>query len=448
MSIRDTIDAAPFSRYQVRVVVLCLILCMVDGYDLLVSAFAASGIAKEWGLSGSQVGLVLSSGLVGTGLGSAILAPLADRFGRRPLTVGCLAISTVGMALATFSTGLETLVAYRLITGLGVGGLVASLPVLIAEYSPRRRQGTAIALYTTGLPLGGVLGGMVAGLLISEYGWRSSFAVGAVISGLMLVVIAVALPESIDYLVTRRPPNALARINALLLRMGHTPLEELPAPGTEVARGVRSEVIRGRNGVKTTLLWASFFVLMASFYFAASWTPKLLEQSGASAEQGLSGGMLLNVGGVVATLGFGLLALTVSKRTLTAGSMVAMAVTFVGMSFALGNLTATLIVAVAVGIAMNAAAAGIYTIAPELYPAEVRTTAVGWAAAFGRLGAICSPVLAGVLIDRAWTPGSLFVLFAVPTVAAAAAVLAMTRLGKTTGTSPAGARRELASPLN
>ncbi|GAA2851157.1 MFS transporter [Pseudonocardia halophobica] len=427
MSVREAVDGSSIGRFQIRVILLCLVLNMVDGFDILVMAFAASGVAREWALSGSQVGLLLSSGLAGMALGSAFVAPLADRIGRRPLTVACLAVSTAGMVLAATSTAYAGLGLARLVTGLGIGGMVASLPVLLAEYSPRRRRGATIALYAAGLPLGGVLGGSLAALLAAEFGWRGPFAAGAAITALMLIVIVLAMPESIDFLLTRRPAGALGKVNRLLARMALPPLQELPPPGPGSTRGVRAEVLRGRNGVRSVLLWIAFFVMMAAFYFAASWTPRLLEQSGLSAQQGLGGGVLLNLGGVAATLLFSLLALFISSRLLTVCSFLATGLAFLAMGLALGNLAASLVVAVVVGMVINAGAAGLFALAPDLYPASVRTTAVGWAAAFGRLGAISSPILVGLLVDRGWTPAALFGLLAIPTVLAAGAVLLMTR---------------------
>ncbi|GAA3542993.1 hypothetical protein GCM10022222_28360 [Amycolatopsis ultiminotia] len=137
---------------------------MVDGFDILVLSFAASGVAGQWTLTGSETGLPLSSGPAGMAVGSASVAPLADRIGRRPLTVACLELSTVGM--------------------------VTRLPVLLAEYSPRRKRGTVIARYSMGLPLGGVLGGAIAALPAAEFGWRGRFVAGAVITALMLLWLA------------------------------------------------------------------------------------------------------------------------------------------------------------------------------------------------------------------------------------------------------------------
>jgi benzoate transport len=428
MSIRDVIDRAPLGRFQILIIAVCAVLNMVDGFDILVMSFAASGAAAEWGLNGAQIGLLLSAGLAGMALGSALLAPLADRIGRRPLSIGCLVLSTAGMTLAAIATSYAGLGLARLLTGFGIGGLVSSLPVLLAEFSPKRRRGTVIALYAAGLPLGGVLGGFLAATLAAEFGWRGPFAAGALITLVMLVVVVVLMPESIDYLLVCRPARALERVNGLLARLGHEPLAALPIPEPGVERqGVRAEILRGRNGLKSVLLWFTYFVMMAGFYFASSWTPRLLEQSGFSAQQGLSGGVLLNLGGVVATLGFSLLALVTSSRLLTACSFVGTGLAFVAMSIVLGDLGWTLVVAAVIGVVLNASAAGLYAIAPDLYPTSVRSTAVGWAAAFGRIGAIVSPILVGVLLDGAWTPAALFVLFAVPTVLAAAAVLLVTR---------------------
>lgn len=414
MSIRESIDSRPMSRYQVMVVGLCLAIVLSEGYDLLLMAFAAPEIANEWGLSGSQTGILLSSALIGMALGSAFLAPLADRIGRRPLTLACLLLVVISMGFAAISTNYLQLGIVRLLTGLGIGGLVASLPVITAEFSPQSRRSTMIALYTMGLPLGGVLGGIAATLLTSSYGWRASFVAGAVLTLILLIVVYLRMPESIDYLLVRRPAGALEKINRILPKMNLGTISELPAVVGQEATGVRTAIFTGANGVRSVLLGGAFFFMMAAFYFAASWTPKLLQQSGFSAQQGISGGVLLNIGGAAAILVFSVLAITVRSRTLTIGALVGAAMSFLAMSTIIGNLTLALIVTVSLGAFVNTSATGLYALAPDCYPASVRATAIGWASALGRIGAITSPIVAGLLIDREWTPSALFVAFAIP----------------------------------
>ncbi|MEV0051535.1 MFS transporter [Saccharopolyspora shandongensis] len=425
MAVRDSIDRSGMSRFQIGVVAICLVINLVDGFDVLVMSFAAPGVAREWALTDSRVGVLLSSGLVGMALGSAVLAPLADRIGRRPLTLVCLTVCTAGMALAGLSSGFAMLAGCRLLTGLGIGGMVASLPVVIAEYTPQRLRGTMIALYGMGLPLGGVLGGAVAKLVVTEYGWRATFFVGAVLTLVMVLVVAAAMPESLDYLISRRRQGALSKVNRLLDRMRLPTVDSLPDPELG-ARRVKVTALLTRDAARTVLLWISYFVMMAGFYFAASWTPLLLQQSGSSGEQGMNAGLLLNLGGIAGTLLFGLLALKVRLRVLTVGCFVAAGISYLAMSLFLSSAAAALIAAVAVGMFINASGNGLNAIAPGLYAAPVRATGVGWAMAFGRVGALTAPALAGLLLDNSWSPRSLFGLLVVPLVAAAVAVFVIT----------------------
>ncbi|MEU5850905.1 MFS transporter [Saccharopolyspora shandongensis] len=424
MAVRDSIDRSGMSRFQIGVVAICLVINLVDGFDVLVMSFAAPGVAREWALTDSQVGVLLSSGLVGMALGSAVLAPLADRIGRRPLTLICLTVCTAGMALAGLSSGFAMLAGCRLLTGLGIGGMVASLPVVIAEYTPRRLRGTMIALYGMGLPLGGVLGGAVAKLVVTEYGWRATFFAGAVLTLVMVLVVAAAMPESLDHLISRRRQGALSKVNRLLDRMRLPTVDSLPDPELG-ARRVKVTTLLTRDAARTVLLWISYFVMMAGFYFAVSWTPLLLQQSGSSGEQGMNAGLLLNLGGIAGTLLFGLLALKVRLRVLTVGCFVAAGISYLAMSLFLSSAAAALIAAV--GMFINASGNGLNAIAPGLYAAPVRATGVGWAMAFGRVGALTAPALAGLLLDNSWSPRSLFGLLVVPLVAVAVFVITVPR---------------------
>lgn len=120
---------------------------------------------------------------------------------------------------------------------------------------------------------------MIAALVTAGYGWRATFLLGAVLSLVTVSAMAAVLPESIDYLAARRPAGALARMNTILARMSITPLDALPAPVDRAATGVGRNVLHGRNGIRSVLLWVAFFCLFAATYFAGSWTPRLLEQS-------------------------------------------------------------------------------------------------------------------------------------------------------------------------
>ncbi|MGY0498289.1 MFS transporter [Nocardia sp. FBN12] len=114
------------------------------------------------------------------------------------------------------------------LTGLGVGGILDCTNVIASEYSSTRWRGLPIGLYTAGYGLGATLGGLAAVFLRDEYGWRAVFVCGAVLTGLALMLLALLLPESVDYLLTGGRRDVLGRVNRIAARIGQEPLPELP----------------------------------------------------------------------------------------------------------------------------------------------------------------------------------------------------------------------------
>ncbi|MHA6782263.1 MFS transporter [Pseudonocardia saturnea] len=170
MTLRTALDDGPMTRFQWSIVVVCVLLNMIDGFDVLVMAFTASSVTAEWGLTGAQTGLLLSAGLVGMALGSLLVAPWADRVGRRPIILGCLAVASAAMLASSISQNAVQLGLLRVITGVGIGGILASSNVISSEYASRRWRGFAVSLNSTGYALGATLGGVVAAVLIGGAG--------------------------------------------------------------------------------------------------------------------------------------------------------------------------------------------------------------------------------------------------------------------------------------
>ena len=199
----------PITPFQVAVIALCVGLNMLDGFDVLAMSFAASGVKADWHLPDGRLGALLSAGLVGMGAGSLILGPCADRWGRRIVVLLSVAVAAFGMlgsALARDYTGLLVL---RILTGIGIGGTIASVAVIVSEYAPDSWRGTALAIYATGYSIGATIGGMLAAYAIPRYGWRAAFVIGGSLSLLMLPLAWRKLPESLDFLSARAAPSRL-----------------------------------------------------------------------------------------------------------------------------------------------------------------------------------------------------------------------------------------------
>ncbi len=429
-SAAPTLVLERMSPFQWTAIAICVLLNMLDGFDVMVMAFTAPHVSSDWGMSGSALGVLFSAGLVGMALGSFVLAPLADRHGRRPMILACLVILTVGMSLSALAQDVWQLGALRLFTGIGIGGMLAGVGVITAEYANAKWRSTAVALQATGYPIGATLGGLLAAWMLEHWSWHSVFLIGAGASLLCIPLVLACLPESLDFLVAKRPPGALQRLNTLLARMRMPALQALPeAPAREGRRSGYAALFVGDLRRVSIFIALAFFLHMFAFYFVLSWTPKLLVSAGVSAQQGITGGVLLNLGGIVGGSLFGWLASRWSLSRLTAGSLLLAMVGMLAFSAFNTHLPVAFPLAFVIGAALFGAMAGIYAAAPAVFAADVRTTGLGWAIGIGRVGAIVSPLSVGLLVDGGWQPSWLYVVYALPLVVAAWACLSL-RIGR------------------
>jgi benzoate transport len=414
--------------FQIAVVGICTILNAIDGFDVLAISFAAPMLAEEWVLQPGELGLLFSSGLAGMTVGSLLLAPLADRIGRRWMTLGSVIGVTVGMFLSAAAQGPVQLALTRVLTGLGIGAMLPSLTTVVAEYSSTRRRELSVSVWATGYPVGATLGGLGAVFVADGFGWRGIFVLGGLLSLAMIPIVIWRLPESLAFLATQRPRGALERINLLLRRVGRKEIDEIPESPAAQPRARVRDVVRGRLGAHSVALWGAFFCVMMSFYFVLSWTPKLLVDAGLRAEQGISGGVLLNLGGIAGGLGLGLLAARVGPFRIVALTMVAGAISVALFGFFAHGLALALTLALVVGYLIFGSMVGLYSIMPSVYPTEVRNTGAGLSVGVGRIGAIVSPSVAGVLLESGWSGSSTYVLFALPLLVAGAATFFLERM--------------------
>ncbi|MDG2174619.1 MAG: MFS transporter [Gammaproteobacteria bacterium] len=413
--IATLINQGPMSGTQKLVVAFAIVLHMLDGFDILVMSFTATDISATWDLSASQLGVLLSSGLIGMALGSMFLAPLADKFGRRNLILLSLSFITAGMLLSSVSQNMVLFGVMRLLTGFGIGGILVNLTVITAEFTSDKWRTLCLTLFASGFPLGAILSGGIAVVLIADFGWRAVFLFGGICSGVMIPVVYKLLPESLDYLLGQRRPGTLEKVNKVLGRMGHQPINELPElPAAQASNESKLRQLFSANIRRSTLLfWIAIFAVLFNFYFVMSWTPRLLTAAGLSAEQGISGGVALNLGGIIGSLTLGYLAAFLNLQRLIAVFMLLAIVFTVAFSQFYTELIIALVLATGIGFMLNAAIAGLFALGPSLYPVSIRSTGMGWAIGVGRVGALISPIVAGSLLDKGWETASLYNLFAV-----------------------------------
>ncbi|MDB5688993.1 MAG: transporter [Sphingomonas bacterium] len=396
---RTTILNAPMSRLQILAVAITVGLNALDGFDVVSISFAAPGIALEWGVERGALGIVLSMGLIGMGLGSLLVAPLADVVGRRPLMLGCLAAMTAGMFLSATADGIYILSLWRILTGLGIGGMLASINAVAAEFSSQKRRDLSVSIMSVGYPVGVVVGGLIAAWLLNHFDWRAVFIFGGVFSALFIPLILIFLPESISFLVQKRPNGALEKINGIIGRMGHAPIAAMPPMPAVADRGRPSDIFRPGLAFTTFVLSVSYFLHIMTFYYMQSWIPKIVVDMGFSQAQGSSVLVWANLGGAIGGIAIGALTIRFGLKRLTTLVTFGTAAVVSMFGFVAPNLTSLTIIVFIAGFFWNSAVVGFYALAARNFPTHARATGTGFMIGFGRAGAALAPIIAGFLFQ-------------------------------------------------
>ena len=373
----------------------------LDGFDVLSSAFAAPGIAKEWGIQRDALGVVLSMELVGMGFGSILLGGAADRFGRRPTILGCLLVMATGMWLATTSASPSGLALWRFITGLGIGGMLAAINAVTAEFSSLKGRSLAMALMVIGYPIGATVGGTIAGMLLKGGDWRLVFEFGAIATAVFIPLVFLFVPETPDYYVTRREPDALDKVNASLRKLA-LPLATILPPAPAVVDKPSVFDIFKPGLIRTTLLFTLGYSFHAvTFYYILKWSPKIVADFGYTQPEAASVLVWANIGGATGGALFGFAMHKFGLKWPTIAMLVGGAIAVVAFGFGRESLDGWKMAVFFTGFTTNAAIVGFYALFAKGFPTHVRATGTGFAIGAGRIGAAGSPILAGVLFTQA-----------------------------------------------
>lgn len=426
-SIDEFIDQKGLGFQHILIVLLCMIVNMIDGFDITAMAVVVADVGKEMQITDDKLGLVFSVSLAGMMLGAMFLASLSDVFGRRKVIIISLAVVGVSVLLTAYADNLMSLIVLRFISGLGAGAMLASQATLASEYSPDKYRALSVAIVTSGYPLGAMMTGIVAEVLVADYGWRSMFLLGGSVSLFMCFVCLFLMPESLQFLCHKKPKNALKKVNQILAKYSSEPVNELPLGSSEskgkaldkMSGGVIAKIsllLTPEYRSRTIMLWAAFLMAMCTLYFLMSWVPKLMVDASFSTKTANQAFSLFNFGGFAGILMMGLIATRLRLSSVVSMFLVIAAllmVVFAGSPRVEGVLLSLMCLT---GLAMHGGFTGLYALAAKLYPTEIRSTGVGWALGVGRFGAVIGPAVAGFMIASGVTMEMNFLVFALPVV--------------------------------
>jgi AAHS family 4-hydroxybenzoate transporter-like MFS transporter len=387
------------SGRQLLTAVMCGLIVFVDGYDAQAMGYVAPALSEALHIPRSVLGPVISSGLVGMMVGAIVSGSLADRIGRRPVLIACALVFGVGSLLTATAESVQSLVMFRALTGLGMGGAMPNAIALTSESMPHRLRGTAVTTMICGFSLGAAVGGFVAASIIPRFGWPAVFVAGGVAPIVIACAAVVWLPDS------KRPPAA------------GNPVTQLFTDG---------------RGVATLLIWAIYFANLLNLYFLNSWLPTIISDAGIPVSTAIRLTALFQVGGIGGALMLGrILDRWFSFWVLAACYLwAAIAVFLIGAAGASPILLGVAIASAGLGIIGGQN--GGHAVTADFYPPAIRSTGVGWALGIGRIGSISGPVLGGWLLARGTAVEQVFWAAAIPAlIATLAAAGIATRATKT-----------------
>lgn len=424
--IADIIDDSPLSWLQVRVLLLCFLIMLLDGFDTAVIGYVAPELITQWGIDRSELAPAFGAGLFGMMVGAMACGPLADRFGRKRVLLGGILVFALGTLMAALATWMGELVVLRFVTGIGLGGVLPNCITLSSEYAPKRRRVLLATLSYSGFVLGLAMGGSVAAWLMPSLGWQSMLALGGLAPLVLLPVLMRWLPESLYFLVGRkRHRKALLRlltaIGGKASWRGAILLGDLP----EQPRSPLSTLFEGARALRTLMLWLTFFCGLFVFYLLTNWLPTILRSSGYGASESAHIASMIPLGGVLGSIVMALLLDKLGPRRVLPVQAAFAAVALALIGTLLGSGSPLLAMVFIAGFGLSGLLANLSIVAATLYPIHARATGVSWALSAGRAGSIVGSMLGAWLFAVAGSLDGFFLWIATPMLLASLALTVM-----------------------
>ncbi|KHO15778.1 major facilitator transporter [Acinetobacter baumannii] len=416
------IDQTTLNKHHKLLVFWCSIIMLFDGYDLVIYGSVLPHLMTEWALSPQTAGLLGAASLMGMMIGAVTLGMAADKFGRKNIIICCVILASIAVALNGFAHNTQTFFICRLLTGIGLGGAVPNLVTIIKEMSPNTHRNRLITLMLSFYGVGAILSGISGLFFIPRFGWQITFWV----AGLFIFVIPFiykTFPESISYLIHKnRQADVVKTLEKFNPQHRHQPemhyVVDLALPSKKIpVIGLFTE----GKGLGTLLIWCGFAMVMLMVYGLNTWLPKLMNVGGYSLGSSISFLVTLNIGAILGTLIFGIIADKIgTKKALILGYLLSV-ISISCLGFHPPAILLTLLLIIAGGATVGTMAV-IHALAADFYPTNMRSTGVSFAAAMGRFGAISGPLFGGFLLAVNLPFEQNFMVFSIPGIIGAIAI--------------------------
>jgi len=407
------LDRIPLNRFHWRLLAVAGFGWMFDAMDVILIAFLLTPIRTEFGLDATRTGFVASAGFVGMFLGAAIAGRIADRVGRKTVFQATLVLFSIGALLSALAPTFETLLLARVVAGLGLGGELPVAATLVTEYAPRASRGRFIVLLESFWAYGTILAGVVALVVLPQFGWRGAFVVGA-LPALYVAYLRRALPESPRFLAEHgRAAEADAVVRRVEREGGGALITVTKPVAPERSPGGSapiSALFAPRYARRTAMLWILWFGITLTYYGIFTFLPSLFALRGFSVSQSNTYFFVSSLAQIPGYFSAAWLVERVGRRP----TLVAYLVGSAFAAYFFGNSTTqndAVVYAALLSFFDLGAWGAVYALTPELYPTALRATGAGSAAAVGRIGGIIGPFLTPTLTASSLGQSGVFAVF-------------------------------------
>ncbi|SFB04006.1 MFS transporter, AAHS family, benzoate transport protein [Collimonas sp. OK607] len=440
LNIHAIVGESRFNRYHGLVLFWCVLILIIDGYDLAVVGAALPSIMKDMGITATSAGIMAGAALFGTMLGAIFLGTLADRLGRPKMIAFCVALFSIFTAAAGLTKDPVSFSVLRFIAGLGIGGVLPIVTAQMGEFSPTALRTRLVTLVFAGYSVGGILVALTAKELIESHGWQWVFFVAG-LPVLLIPFILKTMPESLAFLIKEgRDEEVRAIVKKVVPDFQITPQHEfLGAAASKKQAPVISLFQEGR-GFSTVMIWAAFMTGLFMVYALNSWLTKLMAMAGYSLGSALNFVIVFNVGAIVGALGGGWLSDKVNIKHVLVTFYAVGAASLIILAYTKSTEMLFLVVFF-VGASTLGTQLLAYAYAGDFYPPSIRSTGVGFASGIGRIGAIVAPVLIGWLVTLKLPLEQNFIAIALAGVIGAIAVLCINQSRAASSTAASTAPR-------
>ena len=408
------IDEEGVGVRQLIVILALSVLVLFDGMNNQVPALIARDLTRDLGLPLSEFGLVFSSGVIGSILGALLMGPVADLWlGRKRVLMMAMVLAGVCTVLTAHAGTLSAFVLLRFFTGFGLGAAMPNIVALGAEFSPPRFSRQHVSLLLVFMPLGSLLGGVLARSIVPRFDWRMLLDVAGIATLAVTAVSALLVPESVQFLVHRKRDHkrAMSAVRKLFPSADGTAvnLEHDDARDAKNDSGPAEGVFGAGLWKLTLTLWLILILGQAILFFVLGWMPALLVKSGMSSSVGMDAAMSLGIGGAIGTAAEGWLTARFGIYRVMFPQIGLYIVAMLSLPLALGHALILHALLLVVAVTFYAYLTGVVLLVVESYPEAVGSTALGWSLAVGRIGGSGAPVLVGFLLGIGWSPALLFI---------------------------------------